>query len=200
MPLIGQPKDTPIPPELNKWNWGAFLLNWIWGAGNKTYIALLSLIPFVGIVFIFILGAKGNKWAWENEQWYDLDHFKKTQRNWSIAGFWVVVGSVVMIFITVFSILVALSNTDAYKIAVDAVRKDQNAITALGEPIETKWYFFGGVEEYNGSGKAALIIPVSGSKCDGVVFSHSNKSRGVWTLDTLFLDTDCSDEKMVLIE
>ena len=38
-----EPQD--IPPELDRWNWGAFLLNWIWGVGNNTYIALLTLVP-----------------------------------------------------------------------------------------------------------------------------------------------------------
>lgn len=31
-----------IPAEINRWNWGAFLLNVISGIRNKTYIALLS--------------------------------------------------------------------------------------------------------------------------------------------------------------
>jgi hypothetical protein len=37
-----------IPAEIRLWNWGAFLLNWIWGIGNQTYIALLALIPGFG--------------------------------------------------------------------------------------------------------------------------------------------------------
>lgn len=35
-----------VPPEIDRWNWGAFLLNWIWGVGNNTFIALLTLVPF----------------------------------------------------------------------------------------------------------------------------------------------------------
>ncbi len=49
-----------IPPEIRRWNWGAFLLNWIWGIGNQTYIALLALIPGVNLVMLFVLGAKGS--------------------------------------------------------------------------------------------------------------------------------------------
>ncbi|MGH6676795.1 MAG: hypothetical protein ACRECE_11325, partial [Xanthobacteraceae bacterium] len=44
-----------IPPEIDRWNWGAFLLNWIWGIGNNTFIALLTLVPFVGFVMPFVL-------------------------------------------------------------------------------------------------------------------------------------------------
>jgi hypothetical protein len=49
-----------IPEEIDRWNWGAFLLNWIWGLGNNTFIALLTLVPFVGLVMPFVLGAKGS--------------------------------------------------------------------------------------------------------------------------------------------
>jgi hypothetical protein len=63
-----EPQD--IPPELDRWNWGAFLLNWIWGVGNNTYIALLTFIPFVGIIVMpFMLGAKGSRRAWRNGRW-----------------------------------------------------------------------------------------------------------------------------------
>jgi hypothetical protein len=44
--VLIEPK--PIPPEIDRWNWGAFLLNWIWGVGNNTFIGLLTLIPVFG--------------------------------------------------------------------------------------------------------------------------------------------------------
>jgi len=25
-----------VPAEIDRWNWGAFLLNWVWGIGNNT--------------------------------------------------------------------------------------------------------------------------------------------------------------------
>ena len=59
----GQGKGTELPDELKGLNWGAFLLNWIWGLGNRTYIALLALIPLVNFVMMFVLLFKGNKWA-----------------------------------------------------------------------------------------------------------------------------------------
>ncbi|WP_281405489.1 hypothetical protein [Mesorhizobium sp. B2-6-4] len=36
--MAGQPLNQPaeIPAELDRWNWGAFFLNWIWGIGNST--------------------------------------------------------------------------------------------------------------------------------------------------------------------
>ena len=76
-----------VPIEIYGWNWGAFFLNWIWGIGNKTYIALLSLIPLVGLVMIFILGAKGNEWAWRNRHWDSIEQFQSVQGKWTAWGF-----------------------------------------------------------------------------------------------------------------
>src|SRR3990170_1543286 len=53
----GQGKAAVVPPEVDRWNWGAFLLNWIWGIGNNTFIALLMFVPFANFVMPFVLGA-----------------------------------------------------------------------------------------------------------------------------------------------
>ena len=92
--MANGPLNEPaeIPPELDRWNWGAFFLNWIWGIGNSTFIALLALVPLVNLVMIFVLGARGSRWAWRNRAWRDAEQFRRTQRNWAIAGLaiWVV--------------------------------------------------------------------------------------------------------------
>jgi hypothetical protein len=82
----GKESASSLPAELKGWNWGAFFLNWIWGIGNSTWIAFLCWIPLVNIVMIFVLGAKGNQWAWQNKKWDSVEHFKKTQRTWKRWG------------------------------------------------------------------------------------------------------------------
>jgi len=99
----GQGKMTMLPPQLYGWNWGAFFLNWIWGIGNNTFIALLCLLPLVNIVMIFVLGAKGNEWAWQNKHWQNVQQFQRVQRQWTIWG--IILFSLGMIF----SILVTLA-------------------------------------------------------------------------------------------
>jgi hypothetical protein len=83
-PVLKAPRV--VPPEINRWNWGAFLLNWIWGVGNNTFIALLTFVPFLGLIMPFVLGAKGNAWAWRNGRWDSIEHFKRVQRSWAIWG------------------------------------------------------------------------------------------------------------------
>lgn len=94
-----------VPPEILKWNWGAFLLNWIWGIGNRTFIAFLCFVPFLGPIMPFVLGFKGSEWAWKNKRWESVEAFKKTQRRWAIVGL-ILWGSVIGLI--ALSILVAL--------------------------------------------------------------------------------------------
>lgn len=80
-------KENEIPAEIKKWNWAAFLLNWIWGLGNQVYIALLCFIPCFGIFVPFYLGFKGNELAYRIQKPQDLQTFIKKQRTWALWSF-----------------------------------------------------------------------------------------------------------------
>ena len=80
-----QPPAGPAP-DINKWNWGAFMYNIWWGIGNKSYLPLLCLIPLFNIVWIFVCGAKGNEWAWNAGNYRDPATFNAVQATWNRAG------------------------------------------------------------------------------------------------------------------
>ena len=82
----GQGKGTIPPQGVKGWSWGAFLLNWIWAIGNKTWIGLLSFIPYLGFIMVIILGVKGREWAWQNKRWENIEHFNRVQKRWAIWG------------------------------------------------------------------------------------------------------------------
>ncbi|MGD0016722.1 MAG: hypothetical protein ABSC38_04290 [Verrucomicrobiia bacterium] len=82
----GLGKASIIPDGVKGWSWGAFLLNWIWGLFNKTYIALLCLVPYVGFIMVIVLGVKGREWAWRNRKWESVEHFNSVQKKWSYWG------------------------------------------------------------------------------------------------------------------
>ncbi len=82
----GQGAVSTLPPEIRGWNWGAFFLNWIWGIGNSVWIAFLVFIPLLNIIWCFVLGARGNEWAWQHKKWDSIEHFKRTQHTWSKWG------------------------------------------------------------------------------------------------------------------
>jgi len=82
-----------VPEGVKGWSWGAFLLNWIWAIGNRTWIGLLALVPYVGFLFAIWLGFKGREMAWKNGNWQSVEHFNRVQRAWSrwAVGFTLVV-------------------------------------------------------------------------------------------------------------
>ena len=92
----GQGKDAAMPDEIRGWNWGAFLMSWIWGIGNKVWISFLCFVPFANLIMIFVLGAKGNEWAWQSKTWNSIEHFKKTQRTWMLVGVGLLCASLVI--------------------------------------------------------------------------------------------------------
>lgn len=91
----------PLPSQYRKFNWGAFLFNWIWGLNHKKPILLvilganllgyvlpdvlsmiLSLASFAACIYI---GIKGNEWAWESGRFHDPEDMQRCQNTW---GWW----------------------------------------------------------------------------------------------------------------
>lgn len=78
--------NDETPQNIKQWNWGAFWLSWIWGIGNKSFKTFFALIPYFGFIWMFVCGAKGNEWAWENKKWASVEDYNNTQRKWAIIG------------------------------------------------------------------------------------------------------------------
>lgn len=82
----GKKAMSEVPTEIKGWNWGAMGLGWIWGVYHNVWISLLVFIPIINIVMIFVLGAKGNEWAWRSTKWLSVEHFKQSQKKWKPWG------------------------------------------------------------------------------------------------------------------
>ncbi len=181
-----------VPPEIDRWNWGAFLLNWIWGLFNQVFIALLMFVPFVNIVMMFVLGAKGSAWAWRNKRWESVEHFKRVQRAWAIAGVIVVAAlALLAAFVAAMFFMVSgmLKQSDAYRSSVDSLRANVQAMELLGPPITTG-FPSGNVRTSGPSGEAQLAIPVEGQKASGTLYVEATKTMGVWKTDRLELQIE----------
>lgn len=83
-PMMAPRLDSDIPEGVKGWSWGAFLLSWIWALGNRTWIGLLALVPYVGFFVAIWLGVKGREMAWKNAEWDSVEHFNRVQRLWSV--------------------------------------------------------------------------------------------------------------------
>jgi hypothetical protein len=188
----------PIPPEIDRWNWGAFLLNWIWGIGNGTPIALLTLVPLVGFVMMFVLGAKGSRWAWRNKRWDSIEHFARVQRRWAIAGLTIWLAGAALFAAAFFGTFAILKHSEAYQLSVAKLQSSPIATNALGTPI-TAGNPSGSVSTVNESGKAALSFSVSGPKAFGTALVEAIKKNGVWSLTRLAFKLDGSDSVIDII-
>lgn len=193
-----RPRPAPMPDELRGWNWGAFLLNWIWGIGNNTFIALLCCVPFVGIVMPFVLGARGNEWAWRNGRWDDIAQFRRVQRRWAIWGV-VIVGAVVCLFGAVVGGLVyVLKTSDAYRLGVERLGQSRAATDLLGSPIATG-FPMGSITTNGSSGEAVLDFSATGPGASGRIVLQAIETDGTWALTVLRLRTDGSTEAIDLL-
>ncbi|MBD2498131.1 serine/threonine-protein kinase [Nostoc sp. FACHB-280] len=92
----------PVPEEILGWNWGAFLLPWLWLWTNQVWCGLFCFVPQIGWFMAIAMGAKGNEWAWRSRQWRSIEHFKEHQRGWAIAGILVGAPISVILWITAF--------------------------------------------------------------------------------------------------
>ena len=88
--------DPELEAELKKWNWGAFLLTFVWGLGNGVMRSFLVFVPFYGLYEWFMLGVHGNRWAWEKRRWESLEKFHQSQRSWAK---WGIVVAIIVFFI-----------------------------------------------------------------------------------------------------
>lgn len=93
--------ENNYPEDLKRFNWGAFLMNWIWGIMHGKYITLLyfvaCLIPVIGPIGISIwFGFSGNKWAWQSRNWASIEEFNQCQRNW--VKLWIILFVLGLIF------------------------------------------------------------------------------------------------------
>jgi cytochrome oxidase complex assembly protein 1 len=180
---------TVVPAEIDRWNWGAFLLNWIWGVGNNTFIALLTLVPLVGIVMVFVLGAKGSRWAWRNGRWDSVEHFKRVQRQWAIWGIVIWLGAIILFGGIFGGTFYLLRHSEAYELGVSRLQASTEAVNALGAPISTG-YPLGSLKITGASGRAILSFSATGPKATGQIFLEASKKDDVWVLRNLTLKVD----------
>jgi hypothetical protein len=84
-----------LPKELRGFNWGAFILTFIWGYFHKAWVTMLA-IPLIifqmplGINWILLTvlqiycGIKGNEWAYQHDFWMTPAQFRMKQIKWGV--------------------------------------------------------------------------------------------------------------------
>jgi len=157
-PVVSLDKPSPrgasgdIPDGVKGWSWGAFFLNWIWAIGNRSWIGLLALVPYVGWLMVFWLGFKGREMAWKNKQWDSLEHFNRVQRKWSQWG----VGITVFVFVV--GILAAIA-VPAYQ---DYTTRERDVQRAADQAEDTALLPGGSVIDSNADNLPTSLRTVAG--------------------------------------
>lgn len=82
----GEGKNSEVPKEIRRWNWGAAFLTFVWGIYYRVWLSFLVFVPVINIFWFIILGIYGNRWAWQNNKWKSVDEFKRQQKKWNIFG------------------------------------------------------------------------------------------------------------------
>jgi hypothetical protein len=95
----GKGDASTIPPEINGWNWGAAFLGFWWGIYYRVWIMFITFVPLVGGIWWIVMGIKGSEWAWRQNKWQSVEHFKRAQKKWVP---WVIVMLVIQAIIFVF--------------------------------------------------------------------------------------------------
>jgi hypothetical protein len=84
----GMGKLALIPTGERRWNWGAFTFGWIWAIPHHLpLLALLGVLPTVGLLVRLYLGLAGNELAWRNRYFEGgVDEFLRVERKWRKAA------------------------------------------------------------------------------------------------------------------
>jgi len=197
--MQGVASAEPLPGG-RRWNWGAFLLGWLWGLGNRTPIALLAAIPVLGFIVAVVLGIKGNDWAWQNGVWRDVRQFQAVQRRWAIAGFalwgFAVVGGLVMIF----WLAGVLRWSEPHRLAMAIIGESPAVREKLGSEVAAGPRVVGSIQWTGiGTGTAELAIPLRGSRAAATALVWATKDAGVWKLDRLVVQVEATGEVIELV-
>lgn len=166
---------SPLPSQVRGWNWGAFTLSWIWGLANRVPAAFLVFVPVVNLAMPFVLGAMGNRWAWENRRWETVDQFRKVQRQWALAGLvtWLVLA--LLAYGATRYLALGREPNRAYHAALARLAQSQAARSCLGGSLVV-----GEMEtselQGSGAGQGGFSFAVRGDHGAGRVFVRSESS------------------------
>ncbi|WP_258098025.1 cytochrome c oxidase assembly factor 1 family protein [Vibrio chagasii] len=162
-----------VPEQIKGWNWGAFAFNWIWGIRFRTYRALLVFVPLVNIAMPFILGFKGNEWAWKHNQWSSVEEFKNSQRKWSVAAAIMLACGVTLAFIFSISMNSSFEESGSTKLALSTLESSDKFHASIGTPYDID-LVKGIIRGYEVSGSADMQYELEGPKGDGLFEFKAN--------------------------
>jgi hypothetical protein len=156
-------------------------------------------VPLFGLAVPFILGARGNVWAYRNGGHHDLQAFLKGQRRWALAVPFVYGGILALCAIGGFTATQALKQSEPFQLARSQVVSDPRVLERFGTPIETG--MVGGSFETAGAstGHAAIDFAITGARASGRVYVKAAKELGRWSLQAVQVAVEGQQERLVIV-
>ena len=193
----GQGPASQVPAEIRRWNWGAFLLNWIWGIRHNTLAALLVFVPLLGFFWLFVCGARGSEWAWRNRRWESIGQFRATQRRWALWGVAAWVAALAVVWAGFVGIGSLFKDSDAFRLAQATLEADERVMALLGRPVSTG-FVTGSIQWSGPDGSASLAYSVEGPGGSGRVFFEARQRMGQWTIRRMVFQQEGSGRRIEL--
>lgn len=195
-----------VPMTIKRWNWGAFFFGFIWGIFHRVWISLLVFIPPLTIIMPFVLGAKGNEWAWQKSNINDVDEFLKSQRKWSIAAGIFLLG-ILAIFISTLSWNIYDYNYGSSRDRImNLINNNQSVDNIFGRPIEKNSFMnFNSHTKRLNNGKYVTFekidVNVKGTKTKGNIKLESLTNEHEPALIILLkIKSDNQNEQVTIID
>ncbi|PWB23453.1 cytochrome c oxidase assembly factor Coa1 family protein [Flavobacterium sp. HTF] len=92
-----------------------------------------------------------------------------------------------------------MTNSDAYKEAMNKAQHNELVIQKLGSGIENDGMVSGNISTSDNTGNCNLEIPIKGSKGTGILFVVAHK-KVKWNFDELSVYVNSTDEEINLLE
>lgn len=199
-----------IPYTIKRWNWGAFFLNVIWAIRHGVWFGLWMFVPVVNIFIPFVLGLKGNEWAWKKNNYSSAEVFLNSQRKWAKSGFIFCI-ALILIFATLIwslfytinnsirSMFYIINNSSSVQEIIYIMNNNTRISEFLGAPIkksgmEGKIEF----EIIDGIKFSTVTFNVKGSKKEGKIDAKLIKKNDQ-TIVTNFSIVDSDNNKIIFI-
>ena len=190
--------DKDIPEQIKGWNWGAFFFNWIWGIRFRTYRAFWVFVPFVNIIMPFVLGFKGNEWAWKHNQWESVEDFQKSQRRWSRVAVALLVVTTLSVTVFIMQTTKSFEQSGSTKLALGMLEQSETFQTNIGIPYDVNLNR-GTISGYEVSGSSDMNFDIEGEFGEGVLEFKATLSDRVWSLTCLKITYLASQDVEVLV-
>lgn len=182
-----------VPQEIDRFNWGAFFFSWVWAIRHGVWIGLLALIPFVGLIMRFVLGFKGNEWAWKRNLYISSADFLHTQRRWGQVGFAAFILVLILVFLP--SAVVYRDYSMSLESAFAAAKKDKQVTSYFGTPVELVTDADSAILSESDANKVITeaVFKAKGPKKEGYItikMSRDNKAGSKWVTNKVVVTSD----------